>query len=91
MVRQWPGPPSATRSLADPETTPRRLAVALDQFLSAPPPVTNGPLPSATSFEQELLAAYEAAAAVVTAARAKAAGRLARAVKAELPPLRRRW
>ena len=61
VVRQWPGTPSATISPADPETTARRLAVALDQFLSAPPPVTNAPLPAATSFEQELLTAYEAA------------------------------
>ena len=61
VLRQWPKAPSAAVSPGDPESTARRLASAIDRFLSHPPAVSATPKPSATSFEQELLSAYRIA------------------------------
>ena len=68
IVRQWPDTPSAAVPIADRETTARRLADAIDRFLDNPPPVCAVPRASATSFEQELLSAYDAAARMSIAA-----------------------
>jgi glycosyltransferase involved in cell wall biosynthesis len=62
ILRHWPQTPSAAVPPADPETTGRLLARAIDRFLDNPPPVCATPRPSATSFEQALLSAYDAAA-----------------------------
>jgi glycosyltransferase involved in cell wall biosynthesis len=62
VLRQWPETPAAAVPLADSETTARRLASAVDQFLENPPPVNSTPRSSATSFEDELLSAYQIAA-----------------------------
>jgi glycosyltransferase involved in cell wall biosynthesis/thiamine kinase-like enzyme len=62
ILRQWPDTPSAAIPIADRETTARRLAHAIDQFLNNPPPVGALPRAAATSFEHELLCAYDAAA-----------------------------
>jgi glycosyltransferase involved in cell wall biosynthesis/thiamine kinase-like enzyme len=62
VLRQWPDTPSAAVPPGDRDTTARRLACAIDQFLSHPPPICAVPRSSATSFEQELLSAYQIAA-----------------------------
>jgi glycosyltransferase involved in cell wall biosynthesis len=69
VLRQWPDTPSAAVPPGDPETTARRLARALDQFLDQPPPVRAVPRSSATSFEREILSAYDSAARMTRRAR----------------------
>ena len=61
ILRQWPDTPSAAIPLGSPETTARRLAHAIDQFLANPPQVAAAARASATSFEQQLLSAYDTA------------------------------
>ena len=61
VLRQWPHVPSAAIRPGDPETTARRLAHAIDRFLGEPTAVCAVPSPSVTSFEHELLSAYESA------------------------------
>jgi hypothetical protein len=62
VLRQWPGTPSVAVAPRDPETTARHLAAAIDEFLSHPSDVAAAPHPSSTSFQTELLSAYDAAA-----------------------------
>jgi glycosyltransferase involved in cell wall biosynthesis len=61
LLRHWPGAPAATVRPRSSDSTAQALAGAIDKFLVNPPPVPNAPRRSATSFEQELLAAYDAA------------------------------
>jgi glycosyltransferase involved in cell wall biosynthesis len=63
IVGQWRGTPSALVSPSGPEATARRMAAAIDRFLFDPPPLRQDPLVARTSFESELLRAYEIAAA----------------------------
>ena len=62
VLRQWPTSPSVAVGPRDRESTARRLASAIDHFLSHPSPVPAVPRASATSFKQELLSAYSLAA-----------------------------
>lgn len=62
IVGQWRGTPTALISPRSPEVTARSMATAIDRFLIDPPPVRQTPLPGGTSFEAELLRAYETAA-----------------------------
>ena len=61
VVRQWPNAPSRIVSPGDPEPTARRLAAAIDHFLRHPPPVNAVACASKTSFEHQLLSAYQVA------------------------------
>jgi glycosyltransferase involved in cell wall biosynthesis len=62
IVGQWDGP-SALVSPEGPEATARRMAAAIDRFLSEPPPLQDRPIKARTSFREELLRSYEEAAA----------------------------
>jgi glycosyltransferase involved in cell wall biosynthesis len=62
IVGQWNPTPSALVPPQRPEATARGLAAAIDRFLTDPPPVRNHPLRGRTSFEAEVLRAYEIAA-----------------------------
>jgi glycosyltransferase involved in cell wall biosynthesis/thiamine kinase-like enzyme len=62
VLRQWPTSPALAVRPGDHESTARRFASAIDQFLSEPSPVPTVPRVSATSFERELLSAYNVAA-----------------------------
>jgi Glycosyl transferases group 1 len=62
LVEQWPDTPSAKVRPQRPETVARRMAEAIDEFLSAPPPVRKVPSRATTSFADELLDAYDSAA-----------------------------
>jgi glycosyltransferase involved in cell wall biosynthesis len=62
IVGQWRGTPTALISPRSPEVTARSMAAAIDRFLIDPPPVRQSPLRGGTSFEAELLRAYETAA-----------------------------
>ena len=55
------GRPGASGSPESPEKTARALASAIDRYLFDPPAVAQAPRHSITSFDRELLAAYEAA------------------------------
>ena len=61
IVGQWRGTPTALVSPRRPEVTARALAAAVDGFLIDPPPVRKSPLRGMTSFEAEVLRAYEMA------------------------------
>jgi hypothetical protein len=61
IVGQWRGTPTALVSARRPEVTARALAAAVDGFLIDPPPVRKSPLRGMTSFEAEVLRAYEMA------------------------------
>ena len=63
IVGQFRGAPSALVSPRDPGGTARGLAMAADRFLVRPPPVPTTAVRSTTSFEEEVLWAYELAAA----------------------------
>ena len=63
LLRQWPDTPSAAVPPGDPVSTARALAAALDRFLADPPPIRAHPRRALTSFEDELLAAYDTALA----------------------------
>jgi hypothetical protein len=69
ILRQWPHTPSAAVPVADRDSTARQLAAAIDRFLDSPPPVRAVPRASATSFERELLSAYDVAARMTRRAR----------------------
>jgi glycosyltransferase involved in cell wall biosynthesis len=62
IVGQWNATPNALVPPQGPEATARGLAAAIDRFLTHPPPVRNHPLRGQTSFEAEVLRAYEIAA-----------------------------
>ena len=62
ILREWPDTASTAVPVADPQTTARRLAFAIDRYLDDPPPVPAVPQGSTTSFDQEVLIAYETAA-----------------------------
>jgi hypothetical protein len=62
LLHQWPDSPSAAIRPSDPETTARELASAIDGFLADAPPPPDAPRPSLTSFDEQLLNAYEIAA-----------------------------
>jgi glycosyltransferase involved in cell wall biosynthesis len=61
IVGQWRRTPTALVSARRPEVTARALAAAVDGFLIDPPPVRKSPLRGMTSFEAEVLRAYEMA------------------------------
>jgi glycosyltransferase involved in cell wall biosynthesis len=62
IVHQWPGTPSELVPPRSPEATARDMGAAIDRFLLDPPPLREGPDRGATSFETEVLNAYEIAA-----------------------------
>jgi glycosyltransferase involved in cell wall biosynthesis len=62
IIGQWGAAPGALVPPQGPEATARSLAAAIDRFLFDPPPVREHPLRSTTSFEAEVLRAYEVAA-----------------------------
>jgi glycosyltransferase involved in cell wall biosynthesis len=61
LLRQWPAACAAAVRPQSPQRTARALASAIDHHLAHPPPVAATPQRSNTSFEHELLAAYEIA------------------------------
>jgi glycosyltransferase involved in cell wall biosynthesis len=61
LLRYWPGAHAAAIAPHSPTTTARAIAASIDQFLRDPPPVWPTPHAAATSFDQELLAAYQTA------------------------------
>ncbi len=67
LVGQWRGTRSALITPGGPDATARKMAAAIDRFLSDPPPIREGPLRGRTSFEGELLRAYELAASGIEA------------------------
>jgi glycosyltransferase involved in cell wall biosynthesis len=62
IVGQWRGTPSALVHPRSPEATARNMAAAIDAFLADPPPVPQRSIRGRTSFESEVLAAYDFAA-----------------------------
>jgi glycosyltransferase involved in cell wall biosynthesis len=65
IVGQWAGP-SALIAPRSPDTTARSMAAAIDRFLRDPPTERERPIKARTSFAEELLDAYEVAAAAGT-------------------------
>jgi glycosyltransferase involved in cell wall biosynthesis len=61
IIGQWRGTPTALVSARGPEVTARSMAAAVDGFLMDPPPVRQRPLRGRTSFDAEVLRAYEMA------------------------------
>lgn len=61
ILKEWPDTRSAAIEPADPRSTARAMAAAIDDFLANPPEVRQAPLLSRTSFEEELLRAYNRA------------------------------
>jgi glycosyltransferase involved in cell wall biosynthesis len=61
LLRYWPGAHAAAIAPHSPTTTARAIAASIDRFLGDPPPVLPTPHTAATSFDQELLAAYQTA------------------------------
>ena len=59
LLKHWPGAPAHVVRAQSPAKTARALAAAIDQFLDTPPPIPHTPHRSATSFEEEMLAAYD--------------------------------
>ena len=59
LLRHWPDVPAAVVEPRSAETTAKAIAAAIDEFLSYPPPIPQTPHRATTSFEGELLAAYE--------------------------------
>jgi glycosyltransferase involved in cell wall biosynthesis len=62
LLHQWPDSPSAAIRPSDPETTAREFASAIDSFLADAPRPPDAPRASLTSFDEQLLNAYEVAA-----------------------------
>ena len=63
LLRCWPNARGAAIAPQSPAKTARAIAASIDQFLADPPPVCLTPQSSVTSFDQELLAAYQTASA----------------------------
>jgi glycosyltransferase involved in cell wall biosynthesis len=61
LLQHWPGAHADAVRPQTPESTARALAAAIDRFLWRPPPVMNKSRRPVTSFEEELLAAYDVA------------------------------
>jgi hypothetical protein len=61
IVGQWPGP-SALISPRGPDATARTMAAAIDRFLANPPPIRDSALQAKSSFQEQVLHAYEVAA-----------------------------
>jgi glycosyltransferase involved in cell wall biosynthesis len=61
LLRYWPDAHAAAIAPRAPAKTARAIAASIDQFLFDPPPVCPTPLSAVTSFDQELLAAYQTA------------------------------
>jgi glycosyltransferase involved in cell wall biosynthesis len=61
LLRYWPDAHAATIAPHSPTKTARAIAASIDQFLLDPPPVWSTPHSAVTSFDQELLAAYQTA------------------------------
>jgi len=61
LLRQWPSVCAAAVAPDSPETTARACAAAIDRLLSSPPPVLTTARRAHTSFESELLTAYDIA------------------------------
>jgi glycosyltransferase involved in cell wall biosynthesis len=61
VARRWPDAPSRLVQATTPCETATRIATAIDDFLSSPPPVPSLPVRPSVSFEEELLDAYAAA------------------------------
>jgi glycosyltransferase involved in cell wall biosynthesis len=61
VVSQWPSSPSLLVSPDWEDATARSLAAAIDRLLADPPPTSPRLQPPATSFQEELLSAYESA------------------------------
>ena len=63
ILRQWPRTASASIPVGAREVTAKHLAAAIDRLLDDSPPIS-APQPSMTSYEQELLSAYQTAVSV---------------------------
>jgi glycosyltransferase involved in cell wall biosynthesis len=61
LLHHWPSAPAEAVPPRSPDSTARALAAAMDRFLAEPPEILEAPRRAATSFEQELLTAYDVA------------------------------
>ncbi len=61
LLRYWPDAPAVAISPDAPEQTARDIAASIDRFLVDAPPVRQTPQCAVTSFNEELLAAYQTA------------------------------
>jgi glycosyltransferase involved in cell wall biosynthesis len=61
LAAQWPRTPSILVRPARPRATARRIAAALDHFVSTPAPIPEGPIAPRSSFQGALLRAYDVA------------------------------
>lgn len=66
ILREWPGTGSVAVEPADATSTARAMAAAVDAFLADPPELRQTPLLSRSSFEEELLNAYDRAVGTVS-------------------------
>jgi glycosyltransferase involved in cell wall biosynthesis len=62
LLAEWPDTRSVAVTPRDPESTAQALAAAVDKVLANPPEVRRSALPPRSSFEDQLLGAYERAA-----------------------------
>jgi glycosyltransferase involved in cell wall biosynthesis len=62
LVGQWPGSNSCLITPRTPESTARSMAAAIDRFLLEHPTVPKDSSPATTSFQEEVLGAYDVAA-----------------------------
>jgi glycosyltransferase involved in cell wall biosynthesis len=69
ILREWPGTGSVAVEPADATSTARAMAAAVDNFLANPPELRQLPVLSRSSFEEELLHAYDRAAGRVSVPR----------------------
>ena len=59
ILKEWPDTRAVAVEPADAPSTARAMAAAIDDFLTDPPEVRQTPLPPQSSFEEELLEAYD--------------------------------
>ena len=69
ILREWPGTGSVAVEPAGATSTARAMAAAVDNFLANPPELRQLPVLSRSSFEEELLHAYDRAAGRVSVPR----------------------
>jgi len=62
IAQQWPSHLSVCVPPANRKEIAKRFASAMDDFLVTPPPIPEAPVPARTSFEAEILDAYNVAA-----------------------------
>jgi len=69
ILKEWPDTRSVAVAPGHALSTARAMAAAVDEFLAHPPEVRQSPLMSRSSFEEELLRAYDRAAGTASVPR----------------------